>query len=145
MAGSFMTFLRDIYPLTLCTITSVVDYYYMRSRRAEAFILFHSLVLLRVGLSWLMNVGLWIEKEPQPKYNVVIEWILDLPCFEPRKVGIDKSHCLVFYFHNFQAQTIIIYYINISEIRTPNDCCSVKVYKNVAPSPRKWWWERSII
>ena len=116
------------------------------SRRAEAFILFHSLVLLRVGLSWLMNVGLWIEKEPQPKYNVVIEWILDLPCFEPRKVGIDKSHCLVFYFHNFQAQTIIIYYINISEIRTPNDCCSVKVYKNdVAPSPRKWWWERSII
>ena len=126
-------------------ITSVVDYYYMRSESKGRSIHSFSFIgtTLRVGLSWLMNVGLWIE--PQPKYNVVIEWILDLPCFEPRKVGIDKSHCLVFYFHNFQAQTII-YYINISEIRTPNDCCSVKVYKNdVAPSPRKWWWERSII
>ena len=128
-------------------ITSVVDYYYMRSESKGRSIHSFSFIgtTLRVGLSWLMNVGLWIEKEPQPKYNVVIEWILDLPCFEPRKVGIDKSHCLVFYFHNFQAQTII-YYINKSEIRTPNDCCSVKVYKNdVAPSPRKWWWERSII
>ena len=129
-------------------ITSVVDYYYMRSESKGRSIHSFSFIgtTLRVGLSWLMNVGLWIEKEPQPKYNVVIEWILDLPCFEPRKVGIDKSHCLVFYYHNFQAQTILYtYYINISEIRTPNDCCSVKVYKNVAPSPRKWWWERSII
>ena len=128
-------------------ITSVVDYYYMRSESKGRSIHSFSFIgtTLRVGLSWLMNVGLWIEKEPQPKYNVVIEWRSDLPCFEPRKVGIDKSHCLVFYYHNFQAQTIIIYYINISEIRTPNDCCSVKVYKNVAPSPRKWWWERSII
>ena len=102
-------------------ITSVVDYYYMRSESKGRSIHSFSFIgtTLRVGLSWLMNVGLWIEKEPQPKYNVVIEWILDLPCFEPRKVGIDKSHCLVFYYHNFQAQTILYTILTYQKLEVP--------------------------
>ena len=102
-------------------ITSVVDYYYTRSESKGRSIHSFSFIgtTLRVGLSWLMNVGLWIEKEPQPKYNVVIEWILDLPCFEPRKVGIDKSHCLVFYFHNFQAQTTLYTILTYQKLELP--------------------------